>query len=64
MWYDTQPHSKDLLKEFCPWRRVNVRFERSPGDQPPLQLNTSNTTGEELFTTVQEVSMGGCGSYV
>ena len=60
MWY-AQPHSKDLLKEFCPWRRVYVRFERSPGDQPLLQLNTSNTTGEELLTTVQEVSMGGCG---
>ena len=49
-----------MLGKYCPWRRLNVRFERTPGDQPLLELNTASLMGDALTTRVQEVGVVLC----
>ena len=56
VWYHST-HSKDLLGKYCPWRRLYVRFERSPGDQPLMELNAANLMGDGLVAHVKEVGV-------
>lgn len=55
-WYENTPHSKDMLGEYCPWRKMYVRLERTPGDLPLLEVITTNLTGDGLSVMVEEVS--------
>ena len=52
----TTPLPGDVLKRYCPGRRLSFRFERLPGDQPFIEVNAANLTGSDVKVSYTEVS--------
>ena len=54
IWIDG-PLSHDKYQKFCLGRRIIVRFDSLPGDQPLLVINQTHLSGDRLQVMVYEV---------
>ena len=49
------PLPQDQLGLLCPGRQFHVVFETRPGDLDPLEVDSSQLTGDQLIITVADV---------
>ena len=54
-WYRSETLPQDKLGEYCPGRKLVIRFDKKPGDVPLLSLDYSNMTGHGLVASIKEV---------